>query len=129
FQAMTQVAAGNECDRTANSLDRFADALAEAHVIFIRQKTVAQGDDLAAPAITLQKVKGNCSAVIEIVPLDSFHGQSVFTGDAGNRVEQFLVKFGVHGRRRRAEVGEVPEKLWPFVSNERGGLERGMRRN
>jgi len=64
--------AGNERHLPPNSINRRADAIAKAQVIFIGKKAVAQRDYASVTAVALQKLKRHRGAVIEIAA-DAHH--------------------------------------------------------
>src|SRR5438128_12693531 len=80
-------------------------------MVFIGKEAVAQRDDAPMPTIALQEVERYRSAVIEIESFDPQHREILFGGHSGHLVQQLIVKFGVNGRRRRAEHCKVDVKL------------------
>src|SRR5689334_11243741 len=65
-EPMTQVSARYERYRSPDTLNRAFYAFAEAKMIFVRQKAVAERDHSPLPTVSQQKVERDGRAVIEI---------------------------------------------------------------
>ncbi len=94
---MTEVATGDERHGSFYLPDCLLDAIAEAHVIFVRQKTVTERDDASQPTVSLQKIKRDRGTVIEIESFNPHSREALFSGNTRDLVEQFIVKFEVNG--------------------------------
>src|SRR5438132_4642663 len=84
FQAMAEIATGDECYRPSHGCDCLANAIAEAQVIFIRKKAVAERNYFSIPTVALQEVERHRRPVIEIGVSDSQSDQIVLLGRASN---------------------------------------------
>src|SRR6266498_5242936 len=98
-------------------------------MIFIREITVTQGDHASIPTVTLQKIKRNRSAVIEIESSYSNGREIPLSGSAGDFRQQLVIELCMNRSRRRAKVRKVGVQLRAIVSNKRLWVERCVRRN
>src|SRR6266513_4855108 len=126
FQPVTEIAAGDERHPPPNSINRRADAIAKAQMIFIGKKAVAERNHASVPTVTLQKIERHGGAVIEIAAY-AHHLERSFRRSARNLFQQFFIQLSVHCRCGRAKVCEVSMKLWSVVSDKGIRLERRVR--
>src|SRR5438105_15868999 len=103
FQTMAEIAAGDERDRPLYGCDRLSNAVAEAQVIFIRKKAVAERDYFSIPTVALQEVERHRRPVIKIGVSDSQSDQIVLLRRASNLGQQVIIERCLNLCFRRAE--------------------------
>jgi flavin-dependent dehydrogenase len=127
LETVAQVAAGDERGGAAHSLDGPADARAEAYVVFVGEKAVAERDYAPAPVVAREEVERDGRAVIQPAFVEPHDSVTFFYGDRLYRGEEFGVEFNVDGCARGSEVGKIAAQTRAVVRDEGALFERRVR--
>ena len=126
LQPVTEISAGNERHPPPNFINRRADAIAKAQMIFAGKKAIAERDHASVPTVALQEIKRHGCAVIQIAAY-SHHLELLFARSTRNFFQELFIQLSVNCRGGRAKVCEVGVELRPGVSDKSVRLERRMR--
>ena len=129
LESMTQVAARDKGRRASKLLYGARDADAEAYVVFVGKKTVAERDAAPAPTVAHEEVERHGGAVIQLARLETCDAEAFFLRGLFNRGEEFRVERRVHGCVRGAEVGKIAAQTRAVVSDKGALFERRVRGN
>src|SRR5678810_339780 len=124
---MTQISAGHECHTTACQVDGAFDTRSKTQMIVIRQKRIAESNDLSVPAILKQKIERYRSPVIQLNVGDPRYLIVLIVARGDDIVQEIFIDLEIDLRLWRSEARKTTGRSRSVINNKRIFQQRRMR--